>query len=270
MPTLAPLFLITNDDGYFAPGLNALAKAVARLGRVAVVAPDREQSASGHSLTLNSPLRVQQVSAAVWSVSGTPTDCVNLALHHLLKERPVMVLSGINAGSNLGNDVTYSGTVAAAMEGTLIGVPSIAFSQRLDRETKLREPPDYALAARIAARLVRTLLREPLAAGTLLNVNFPVRWNGQVTAARLGQRHYDETITQRHDPLGKPYYWIGGASPVWRAEEGTDYAAIRAGAVAITPLQLDYTRYEDLPRILPLAQKLSRKSAKLRPLTRRS
>ena len=167
-----PLFLITNDDGYFAPGLQALAKAVRRLGRVAVVAPDREQSATGHSLTLHAPLRVQKIGPDVWSVSGTPTDCVNVAILHLLSERPAMVLSGINAGSNLGNDVTYSGTVAAAMEGLALGVPSIAISYagRIMRSDdavfdSIEEPLSKLLAH------LTTLPAFP--PNTLLNVNLP-------------------------------------------------------------------------------------------------
>jgi 5'-nucleotidase len=252
-----PLFLITNDDGYFAPGLQALTRAVRRFGRVAVVAPDREQSATGHSLTLHAPLRVVKIEPDIWSVSGTPTDCVNVAIHHLLTERPAMLLSGINAGSNLGNDVTYSGTVAAAMEGTLIGIPSVAFSQRLDRKTGA--PPDYKLAARLALRVIKRLLTSPLPAGTLLNVNFPVVWTSGAAVVRLGRRHYDEAVTRRHDPMGKPYYWIGGAFPTWKEESGTDYATIRRGAISLTPLQLDLTHYPDMPLLEQMAGSFSAK-----------
>ncbi len=256
-----PLFLLTNDDGYFAPGLQALAAAARRHAKVVIVAPDREQSASGHSLTMNAPLRVNEVAPGVHALSGTPTDCVAMAIQQLLGRKPDLILSGINAGSNLGNDVTYSGTVAAAMEGTLNRIPAIAFSQRLDRRPGGKSP-DYAAAAKLALQIALKLLKEPLPSGTFLNVNFPVEPTGEVAAARLGSRHYDESVTRRHDPLGKPYFWIGGAAPVWREESGTDYEAIRRGAVAITPLHLDLTHYEQLPRLAPLAKALSAKKAR--------
>lgn len=236
--------LVTNDDGVFAPGIKALAAALEPLGTVYVVAPDREQSASSHALTLHHPLRLQQLEERVWSVTGTPTDSVLVAVHGLLEQTlPDLVVSGINAGPNMGDDVTYSGTVSAAFEGTLLSIPSVAFSMG-----SLEEPFHYETGAVWATRIARLVLERRLPPKTLLNVNVPavpldaVRG---VKLTRLGHRVYKETISAQTDPRGKPYYWVGGYAE-WAPEETTDIHAIQAGFVSVTPLNLDMTDYKML------------------------
>src|SRR5215475_11410086 len=195
------VILVTNDDGVHAAGLAALAAALEDLGDVYVVAPDREQSAVGHALTLHRPLRVTQMGERRFAVNGTPSDCVNLAVLGLLPERPVLVASGINHGSNLGDDVTYSGTVSAAMEGALLGVPSVAFSL---------VSGDFAEAGRVAQLVVARILVEGLPPKTLLNVNVPAGTVRGLRTTRLGHRVYSDKIVEQRDPRGRPYYWIGG------------------------------------------------------------
>ncbi|HXH85131.1 MAG TPA: 5'/3'-nucleotidase SurE, partial [Candidatus Tectomicrobia bacterium] len=230
--------LVTNDDGVHAAGLAALAEALAELGEVWVVAPEREQSACGHALTLHRPLRAQPVGERRYAVNGTPSDCVNLAVLGLLPERPVLVASGINHGSNLGDDVTYSGTVSAAMEGTLLGVPSIAVS--------LGEGGSLEHAA-TAARLVATrVLVHGLPPRTLLNVNVPAGTPAGVRFTRLGHRVYSEKIVEQVDPRGRTHYWIGAGPPMWAALDGTDMGAIHDGYVAVTPLHMDLTNHRAL------------------------
>ncbi len=233
--------LLSNDDGIGAPGLMALAKALAVLGEVTVIAPDRERSAAGHSLTLNRPLRASRVDRNWYSVDGTPSDCVALALMGLLPRRPDLVVAGINEGANLGDDVTYSGTVAAAAEATLGGCPAFAVSLATDGEGRHLET-----AAHYAMVVAREVGARGLPAGTLLNVNVPnlplERLTG-VAITRQGRRAYSETIVEKVDPRGKSYYWIGGGPPRWEPGEGTDYEAVTAGAVSITPLHLDLTNY---------------------------
>jgi 5'-nucleotidase len=234
--------LVTNDDGVMAPGIQALARALAPLGEVYVVAPDREQSASSHALTLQQPLRLNQLEERVWSVTGTPTDSVLVAVHGVMRaELPDLVVSGINAGPNMGDDVTYSGTVSAAFEGTLLSIPSIAISL-----ASLEEPFHYETAALWAARLARQVLSRRLPPKTLLNVNvpsLPAEGIQGVRLTRLGHRVYRETISEKTDPRGRPYYWVGGYAE-WAPEETTDIQAIRAGYVSITPLNLDMTDYK--------------------------
>ncbi len=237
------VILVTNDDGVHAAGLAALAAALAPLGEVYVVAPDREQSAVGHALTLHRPLRVERVAERRFAVNGTPSDCVNLGVLGLLPDPPALVVSGINHGSNLGDDVTYSGTVSAAMEGTLLGVPSMAVSQ-LDAEAG-----GFEDAGRIAELVAARALVEGLPAKTLLNVNVPRGEVRGVRMTRLGHRVYREKVVQEVDPRGRPYYWIGAGPPEWREDEASDIAAVHAGWASVTPLHLDLTHFGALVRM---------------------
>ncbi len=236
-----PSILVSNDDGIYAPGLQALAVALEAVGEVYVVAPDRERSAVGHALTLHRPLRVESVAARRFAVNGTPSDCVNLAVLGLLPVRPDVVVAGVNAGSNLGDDVTYSGTVSAAMEGSLLGLPAVAVSL-----VEAGEAADYKPAARAAVAITRRLLRERERRGALLNVNVPRGRLRGLKMTRLGRRVYTEKIIEEHDPRGKRYYWIGAGPPAWEAGEDTDFAAVHAGYVSVTPLSLDLTSYDRL------------------------
>jgi len=208
-----------------------------------VVAPDREQSAVGHALTLHRPLRVTTVGERRFSVNGTPSDCVNLAVLGLLPERPVLVAAGINHGSNLGDDVTYSGTVSAAMEGTLLGVPSMAVSQS-DPETGTLDGAQ-AVAKLVASRV----LVEGLPGKTLLNINVPAGPLAGIRMTRLGHRVYQEKVVRETDPRGLPYYWIGAGPPVWSEDEASDIAAVHRGMASVTPLHLDLTHHGALQRM---------------------
>ena len=235
-----PRILVTNDDGVFSEGIKLLASSLAAIAEVVVVAPDREQSATGHSLTLHRPLRMQQLDDNIYSVDGTPTDCVNLAVLWLLKDTPPdLVVSGVNFGVNMGDDVTYSGTVSATFEGTLLGIPSVAFSQEVD------EHFSFANAALFARRFVEVLLTEALPEDLLLNVNIPAGSIRGVRFTRLGKRRYQQVVVEKKDPRGKNYFWIAG-TPEWQEEEGTDHAAVSSGRVSITPLHLDLTDYRGL------------------------
>ena len=240
---MAPVILVTNDDGIHAQGLGALAEAMEPLGEVYVVAPDREQSAVGHALTLHRPLRVDKVGERRFAVNGTPSDCVNLGVLGLLPEPPVFVVSGINHGSNLGDDVTYSGTVSAAMEGTLLGVPSMAVSQAEGEAT------GFAGAGRVARAVAARVLVEGLPAKTLLNVNVPRGDVQGIRLTRLGHRVYREKVVQEVDPRGRPYYWIGAGPPEWQEDEASDIAAVHAGLASVTPLHLDLTHFGALGRM---------------------
>ena len=237
---MASVILVTNDDGIHAQGLSALAQALESLGEVFVVAPDREQSAVGHALTLHRPLRVDQVGERRFAVNGTPSDCVNLGVLGLLPEPPVLVVSGINHGSNLGDDVTYSGTVSAAMEGTLLGVPSMAVSQAEG------EAAGFEAAGRVAQLVAARLLVEGLPAKTLLNVNVPRGEVSGIRMTRLGHRVYREKVIQEVDPRGRPYYWIEEGESAWEDDVRSDYHAVRSGWVSVTPLQPDLTRHDAL------------------------
>ena len=236
-----PVLLVTNDDGIHAAGLAALARAVEGLGEVHVLAPEREQSACGHALTLHRPLRVEPLGERRFSVNGTPSDCVNLSVLGFLPERPVLVLSGINHGSNLGDDVTYSGTVSAAMEGTLLGIPSIAVS--------LASGHDFEDAGRIARLVAMRVLVSGLPDKTLLNVNVPAGHPRGIRFTRLGHRVYDGRIVEQMDPRGRPHYWIGTGAPQWGLLEGTDMGAVHDGFVAVTPLHLDLTHHRALAQM---------------------
>jgi 5'-nucleotidase len=243
-----PRILVTNDDGVFSEGIERLAAALSSVGEVVTVAPHQERSAAGHSLTLHNPLRAKLVGENRWSVDGTPTDCVNWGILHLMKAaRPDLLFSGINLGLNLGDDVTYSGTVSAAFEGTLIGVPSVAISQEI--ETGFT----FDAAADFAARLARRLLERRLPPGTLLNVNVPAGPPKGVRVAPLGKRRYGEVVVEKLDPRGRPYYWIGSSPPEGVLERGTDVAAIEEEYVSVTPLHLDLTDYRSLDLLQDLA-----------------
>jgi 5'-nucleotidase len=232
------LILVTNDDGVHAPGLATLAGALAELGEVWVLAPEREQSACGHALTLHRPLSARRLGERRFSVNGTPSDCVNLGVLGFLPERPLLVASGVNHGANLGDDVTYSGTVSAAMEGTLLGVPSMAVS--------LVDGGDLAEAARVARLIAMRVLVDGLPPKTLLNVNVPAGAPRGIRLVRLGHRVYSEKVVEQTDPRGRAHYWIGGGEPAWEALEGTDMGAVHDGWVALTPLHLDLTNHRAL------------------------
>ncbi len=232
------IILLTNDDGIFAPALLALREALAPLGQVVTVAPDRDQSATSHSLTLHRPFRIHRHDETTFSVDGTPTDCVVCAYYGLLDRRPDMVISGINHGPNMGEDVFYSGTVAAAIEGTLQGVPSIAAS------LVTRERTDFVEPAAFVARLAGRVAARGLGPRRLLNVNIPHRpWEeiAGVAVTRLGSRKYRDTLVRKVDPRGRDYYWIGGEDPVWEPRPGTDFHAVHDGWISVTPLRLDLT-----------------------------
>jgi 5'-nucleotidase len=231
--------LLSNDDGVLAPGLRTMAVALEAAGhQVLVVAPDREQSATSHSITLDRPLRIREVEPGIHAVNGTPTDCVLVAIHGILGVLPDLVISGINHGPNMGEDVTYSGTVAAAFEAHILGVPSIAASM------KDRDAGDFEGAARVIVKLAER--KEEWAGGgrPILNVNFPPgpasSWK-EIRLTRLGSRRYSDEIIEKEDPRGRKYYWIGGSEPTWDGADDTDFAVVDGGGVSVTPLHLDLT-----------------------------
>jgi 5'-nucleotidase len=232
--------LLSNDDGYRSPGLRVLADALARCGTVTVVAPDRDRSGASNSLTLDVPIRAERLDNGFIRVNGTPTDCVHLAITGLLDAEPDLVVAGINHGPNLGDDVIYSGTVAAATEGRFLGLPAIAVS------IDAHEPKHLETAARVVERLVAGLRDAEMNASTVLNVNVPdlpmTRIAG-LRATRLGHRHKAEPVTRVRDPRGRPMYWVGPAGPEQDAGEGTDFFALRNGFVSVTPIQVDLTRH---------------------------
>lgn len=238
--------LLSNDDGYRAPGLFALIEALRPLARITVVAPERNRSGASNSLTLDRPLHLREVGEDSFMVDGTPADCVYLALSTVCVVRPDLVVSGINAGENLGEDVLYSGTVAAAMEGALAGLPAIAVSLA-SRATE----PDYAAAAAGTAHMVNRLREMGLPRGSLLNVNFPSGSSVvHAVVTRLGRRHRDAGCIRQEDPHGRPVYWIGpSGSPGYDAGPGTDFHAIDSGLVSVTPLQTDLTAYAGLEEL---------------------
>jgi 5'-nucleotidase len=236
-------FLLGNDDGVFAPGLEILHKAISELGAVTVVAPDRDNSAASNSLTLDRPLRIQRQANGFYAVNGTPTDCAHIALTGFLEDRPDMVIAGINSGSNLGDDVIYSGTVAYAMEGRFLGLPAVAIS--LISENKSFQ--FYETAAHVARNVIQELIKSALPAKMLLNINIPDVPLAQIKGiqlTRLGHRHMAEPIVKTVDPANKPIYWIGPAGREQDAGVGTDFHAISKGYVSITPLKTDLTDHE--------------------------
>jgi 5'-nucleotidase len=238
-----PRILVTNDDGVYAEGVRALASALERLGDVVIVAPLGDASAIGHALTLARPLRLERLehlAPNIWAVDGTPTDCVNLAVTRVLDGLPDLVVSGINLGYNLGDDVTYSGTVAGAMEGTLVGVPSVAVSLCRQRE------PDFRQAASAAADVATAVLEQGLPPRTFLNVNVPARRAHGFRTTVQARRRQSTTVRQGEDPRGRKYYWIEEVQSDWDPDPRSDYEAIRAGWISVTPLQLDLTAREAL------------------------
>src|SRR5262245_12860963 len=234
--------LVTNDDGYRSEGIHVLAAAFKAMGDVTIVAPVEEASAAGHSLTLRHPLRLDAISDGVFAVDGTPTDCVNVAITQVFKgELPGLVVSGINKGWNLGDDITYSGTVAGALEGALLGIPSLAVSLRATRDTY-----DFRHAARAAAIWADAILRRPLPPRIFLNLNVP---KGQPKGYRVtvqAKRNHITSVAERHDPKGRPYYWIEEGQNEWEPHDRSDYQAVRDGYVSVTPLQADLTAYDAL------------------------
>jgi 5'-nucleotidase len=239
--TKRPRILVTNDDGIFSEGLLVLEDALRAFADVVVVAPDREQSAVSHALTIRHPLRATPLAPERWAVDGTPTDCVNLGVLHLSRRKlPDLVVSGINFGSNLGEDVTYSGTVSAAFEASIRGIPSIAISQQLG------EGMSFGRAAAFAAELARSLLSAPRRKSPwILNVNVPVGEPAGVEVVRLGRRELSASVVAKKDPRGQSYYWIGQIAP-GRLEKGTDFEAIGRNRITVTPLHLDLTAYDEL------------------------
>ena len=235
--------LLSNDDGYQSPGIRCLATALETLGEVAVVAPERDRSGASNSLTLDLPLRPRIADNGFVYVDGTPTDCVHLAITGLLEEEPDIVVSGINAGANLGDDVIYSGTVAAAMEGRFLGLPAIAVSLVTDGSGH------YDTAARVVTALLEGMESSPMSADTILNINVPdvplSRLKG-LEVTRLGQRHKAEPVVRGVDPRGESIYWVGPPGGEQDAGRGTDFHAVRAGFASITPLQVDLTRHRSL------------------------
>jgi 5'-nucleotidase len=249
--------LVSNDDGVDAPGIRILAEALRVAGHeVTVVAPDRDRSGASNSLTLDQPIRAQRRDNNVWSVAGTPTDCVHLALSGMLEADPDMVLSGVNNTSNLGDDVIYSGTVAAAMEGRCLGLPAIAVSLA----SSDHKPLHYDSAARAAVAITARLLTDPLPADTILNVNVPdLPWDDikGFEVSRLGHRHRAEPCIRQDDPRGRPIWWIGPPGPAQDAGPGTDFHAVRSGYISITPIHVDLTRYQALETVASWVGSLS-------------
>jgi 5'-nucleotidase len=234
------VILVTNDDGVHSPGVIALYRAMKDLGDTYIVAPDRERSAAGHSLTMHRPLKAEEIRERVFSINGTPTDCVTLGINKLLPEKPALVVSGINKGANLGDDITYSGTVSAAVEGTIFGVPSIAFSLIAGKHYQ------FETAALFAVRLGAYVLRNSLPYDTLLNVNVPNVPKDEIRGVKLtkqGKRIYDGSIQETFDPRGEKHYWIGGGEPYWERGEDMDIEAVQANFISLTPIHLDLTNY---------------------------
>ncbi len=235
--------LLSNDDGYHAPGIAALAHALDPIADITVVAPERDRSGASNSLTLDRPLQLRRAPSGFHYVNGTPTDCVHLAVTGMLEHLPDMVVSGINHGTNMGDDTIYSGTVAAATEGFLLGVPSIAVS------LVGKQPEHFATAARVARELVERFQREPFTVPVLLNVNvpdLPYEALRGVRITRLGRRHRAEPVIRAQSPRGETIYWVGPAGPAAEAGEGTDFHAVAAGFVSVTPLQIDLTHTAQL------------------------
>ncbi len=238
--------LLSNDDGYLAPGLSCLADALRPEFELVVVAPERNCSGSSNSLTLTTPLRVQHAPNGFFYVDGTPTDCVHLAITGLMEHEPDMVIAGINRGANLGDDVLYSGTVAAATEGRFLGYPAVAVS------VASPDPQHFATAALVVRGLLKALTRQLLPSDTILNINvpdLPIEELAGYRATRLGHRHKSEPVIPSTDPAGDTIYWVGPPGAEQDAGEGTDFHAVRNGFVSITPLKIDLTRHENLPEL---------------------
>ena len=236
--------LVTNDDGYRSEGIAALAEALRPLGAVTVVAPVLEASAIGHALTLRRPLRLERIADAVFAVDGTPTDCVNIAIAQVIRALPDLVVSGINKGWNLGDDVTYSGTIAGAFEGALLGVPSMAISLRATSGAY-----DFGPAARAAVTLGEALLRRPLPLRTFLNINVPAGRPKGLRVTVQAARNHITSVGERRDPKGRPYYWIEEGEDAWQPHDRSDYQAVHDGYVSVTPLHPDLTAHHALAAV---------------------
>lgn len=246
MSKKSPRILVTNDDGIHAEGLVALEKIARTLSDdVWVVAPEQEQSGAGHSLTLHVPVRVRKIEAKRFAVSGTPTDCVLLALKQIIGKKVDLVLSGVNRGSNVGDDVTYSGTIAAAMEGTLLGVPSMAFSQLYND----RENVPYDIAVKYAPKLIAQLLAQGWPAQSLININFPKTKVKGVRVCPQGKRLVNVALSERADPRGRPYFWLGGDREDKAEKAGVDIDLLNKGYITVTPIRMDMTDYEALGQL---------------------
>jgi len=244
-----PRILVTNDDGVHAEGIRLLAEAVAPYGEITVVAPIQEASAIGHALTLRRPLRIETISDRVFAIDGTPTDCVNIAITHILREKPDLIVSGINKGWNLGDDVTYSGTVSGALEGALLGIPSIAFSAQ-----RLKDAADYEPAAKAASTVTAAVLERGMPKFTLLNVNTPWGPNKGFRVTVQAKRNHITVVDERVDPRHRAYYWIEEGENTWEPHDRSDYQAVRDGYVSITPLQPDMTAHDALRYVEELTE----------------
>ena len=242
-----PQILVTNDDGVHSEGIRALADAVAHLGEITIVAPIQEASAIGHALTLRRPLRVETIAPRIYAVDGTPTDCVNVAITHVLRGKPDLILSGINKGWNLGDDVTYSGTVSGALEGALLGIPSIALSTQ-----RINDTCDFAPAARAAAIVAEQVLERGMPKFTLLNINTPNGPNKGFRVTVQAKRNHVTVVDERIDPRQRAYYWIEEGQNEWEPHDRSDYQAVRDGYISITPLQPEMTAYDALTYVAGL------------------
>jgi len=242
-----PNILVTNDDGIHSEGILVLAKVLREIGEVVVVAPDREESGVAHSLTLHRPLRVERIKKNFYAVDGTPADCVHLGVNAILPERPKLVVSGINKGGNLGDDVTYSGTVCAAFEGTLFGIPSFAISMVSRSHFK------FNTAARFAARVAQYIIKNGLPKDTLLNINVPNLEEERIKSYKITQQgrwaHNGNSIVEKTDPRGKKYYWIKSDQLVFNKRKNTDFEAVSNSYISITPLHLDLTNYTSIRQL---------------------
>ena len=245
-----PRILVTNDDGVHSDGIRALADALRPLGDVTVVAPIQEASAIGHALTLQRPLRVEVIAPNIFAIDGTPTDCVNVAITHILKDKPDLIVSGINKGWNLGDDVTYSGTVSGALEGALLSIPSIALSAE-----RVGNSYEFGPSARAAAVVAEAVLDRGMPKFTLLNINVPAGRNKGFRVTVQARRNHVTSVSERHDPRQRAYYWIEEGQNEWEPHDRSDYQAVRDGYISITPLQPDMTAHDAMQYVedLPLA-----------------
>ncbi|MCK4572580.1 5'/3'-nucleotidase SurE [candidate division WOR-3 bacterium] len=238
------VILISNDDGIKAEGIKILNDAVKGLGRTIIFAPDSERSGSSHSLTFHTSINVNKIDEDVYSTNGTPTDCILYSVRGILDKKPDIVLAGINHGANLGEDVSYSGTVAIAMEGTLLGIPSVAFSQ-----VGYRESFDREFAKKMVREITHRVIKESLLEGVFLNVNLPPKPNGQIRITKLGNRVYRDKIIKEREDDKEVVYSLGGESPTWIPEEGSDFNAIEEGFVSITPIHMEYTDFKMMKKL---------------------
>jgi 5'-nucleotidase len=248
-----PRILVTNDDGVHSEGLRVLADALTSLGDITVVAPIQEASAIGHALTLRRPLRIDRIGPDVFAVDGTPTDCVNLAIAHVLKGKPDLIVSGINKGWNLGDDVTYSGTVSGALEGALLEIPSIAVSTQ-----RIKDECEFGPSAAAAATIAQAVLERGLPKFTLLNINVPMGESKGFRVTVQAKRNHVTVVSERMDPRHRQYYWIEEGENEWEPHDRSDYQAVRDGFISITPLQADMTAYDALAYVEGLTLQTTR------------